>query len=298
MMGSYRKKAFTPVEVLAVVALCLFLLLLVPPVQYRMRGFAFTMTCGSQLSGIGKAILIYANDYEDEFPRAGGRQSPWAARIPDWKAADRYTAYGVTPGTGGGGGASISASFYLLVKYAELAPKRFVCTGDEGVTEFKLAKVRGLPRDFELIDAWDFGPEPPKHVSYAYHIPFGLYALTNTSDPNLAVAADRNPWMASSFTPARDFGRFQPDIAPFNGTTGAALQGNALAHKGDGQNVLFVDSHVEFAKRAYCGIEDDNIYTSWDGADQVRGLPAQFGSAPAHRRDSLLVNDPAVTEPK
>ena len=30
------------------------------------------MPCGTDLSGIGKAILIYSNDYQDELPRAGG----------------------------------------------------------------------------------------------------------------------------------------------------------------------------------------------------------------------------------
>lgn len=249
------------------------------------------------MQGIGKAILIYANDFEDEFPRAGGRQSPWAARIPDWKASDRYTAYGVTPGTGEGGGGSISASLYLLVKYAEELPKSFVCTGEKKqTTEFDLARVRGLPRGFELIDAWDFGPDPPKHVSYAYHMVYGSEKLSNGSEPGMAILSERNPWMASPFARARDFARFQPDIAPFNGTTEAALKGNALAHHGDGQNVLFVDSHVEFSKRAFCGIDDDNIYTSWDGADKVRGLAATFGSVPAGANDSLLVNDPAVAK--
>jgi len=294
MVERYRKRAFTPVEVLAVVALCLFLLLLVPPVNYRMRGSAFRMTCGTNMSGIGKAMLIYANDYEDEFPRAGGPGSSWAVRTPDWKARSSFEAFNRALHAPMGGQASISASLYLLVKYEEAMPKWFVCKNDEGVTEFRLARVRGLPRDFELIDAWDFGPEPPKHVSYAYHMVYGPDKLTNRSDAGMAILSERNPWIASPFAKARDFARFTPDIAPFNGTTEAALRGNALAHQGDGQNVLFVDSHVEFAKRPYCGIDDDNIYTSWDGDDKVRGLPAGFGSVPADATDSLLVNDPAV----
>jgi prepilin-type processing-associated H-X9-DG protein len=294
MVERRRTKAFTLVEVLVVAFLCLFLLVLVPPVLYRPRSYAFGMTCGAKLAGIGKAMLIYANDYEDVFPRAGGRQSPWVARVPNWKAADRCTAYGIIPGSGEGGRVSISASLYLLVKYAEVLPKSFVCTGEEKVTEFDLAKMRGLPKDFELIDAWDFGPEPPKHVSYAYHMVYGQEELTGSGNPGMAILSERNPWMDSPFAQARDFALFTPDIAPFNGTTQAALRGNAQAHHGDGQNVLFVDSHVEFAKRAFCGVDDDNIYTSWDGADKVRGLPAQFGSVPAGPTDALLVNDPPI----
>jgi len=54
-----------------------------------------------------------------------------------------------------------------------------------------------------------------------------------------------------------------------------------------------MDGHVEFVKRSSCGVDDDNIYTSWKGDDKVRGEPARFGSTPAHCDDSLLVNDPA-----
>jgi hypothetical protein len=63
---------------------------------------------------------------------------------------------------------------------------------------------------------------------------------------------------------------------------------------GYGQQVLYLDSHVEFNKRACAGPWDDNIYTYWDGNDRARGLPPKLGSAAAGPSDSLLVNDPAV----
>jgi len=68
--------------------------------------------------------------------------------------------------------------------------------------------------------------------------------------------------------------------------------GNTFAHRGEGQNVLFVDDHVTFQKRPYCGVKKDNIYTSWDGSDIKRGRPPTLTSQPADRLDSLLVNDP------
>jgi len=169
-----------------------------------------------------------------------------------------------------------------------------VCTQDKGVREFKLARVRGLPVGFELIDAWDFGPEPPKHVSFAYHMVLGSDKLTTDSDPGMAIAAERNPWIASPFGKARDFSKFQPDISPFAGTSEMARQGNAIAHKGDGQNVLFLDTHVEFAKRSYCGVGDDNIYTAWKGDDKARRNPAKFGCVPADPKDSLLSTTPPL----
>ena len=58
------------------------------------------------------------------------------------------------------------------------------------------------------------------------------------------------------------------------------------------QKVL--DSHVNFEKRPFCGINDDNIYTCWDGENIQRGVPPVMGSAPKDKLDSLLVNDPAL----
>jgi predicted nucleic acid-binding Zn ribbon protein len=248
------------------------------------RMTAYRMTCGVNLSRIGKAMLIYANDYKDELPRAGGRGTIWHPKINNWQADNRISAYGLQPDATGGQ-ASISASFYLLIKYAEIVPKSFVCTNDKGTTEFKPTEY-GVG-DKNLIDLWDFGPEPWKHCSYAYHIPYGSYALTTSSEPGMAVAADRNPWLATGKLKARNFSLFNPD-----GDIKQQKAGNSLVHQEDGQQVLFMDTHVYFEKRAFCGINDDNIYTFWDGSDIRRGAPPNLGSQPMDRRDSLLVHDP------
>jgi len=295
-----RRKGFTLVELLVVIAIIALLMGILMPALARVRQLAFRMTCGTNLSGIGKAMLIYANDYEDELPRAGGRNTTWGATA-NWMAASRNTAFGLAA-DGTGGSATISSCFYLLVKYAEVTPKSFICKGDAGTSEFKLSDQANVPTNFELIDAWDFGPttESQKHCSYTYHIPFGLYALTTSNEPGFAVAADRNPWIVSPAAAAQDFTQFKPDVT-YGGTMGTsdqAKKGNAIAHQNDGQNVLFLDGHVEFAKRSYCSIEDDNIYTlSRDTTNgDILGLVPTYSTslAPANRKDSLLVHDPDV----
>ncbi len=247
------------------------------------RSVALTMVCGSNLSRIGKAMLMYSNDYDNEFPRAGGKNSVWSNHTPNWRADSRFVAYSLNA-DGTGGRATISSSLYLLVKYEQVEPKRFVCKQDSGTTEFKPAKYGA--RNKELIDLWDFGPEPAKHCSYSYHMPYGPYALTTSYRPGMAVAADRNPWQDSPFAKARDFHTFNPD-----GDRKTAIAGNAIAHQGFGQNVLLVDSHVSFEKDSFCGINDDNIYTYWDGPDIRRGAIPNLKSQPAGRLDSMLVND-------
>jgi hypothetical protein len=264
---------------------CVLLMLIAYLIPVRMVGYAYRMTCGSNLSSIGKAMLIYANDYEDELPRAGGRGTVWQPKINNWQASDRISAYNLQP-DGTGGAASISASFYLLIKYGELSPKPFVCTHDKGTTEFKAAEY-GV-RDKELIDLWDFGPEPWKHCSYAYHMPYGLYALTTSSEPGMAVAADRSPWIKSPAAHPKNMVYFNP-----SGTIEQQKYGNSISHQEDGQNVLFMDAHVYFEQRSYCAIKDDNIYTFWNGGDIRRGgAPVVGGSEPKDRKDSFLVHDP------
>ena len=66
---------------------------------------------------------------------------------------------------------------------------------------------------------------------------------------------------------------------------------NEITHQENGQSVLFVDTHVGFEKSPFCGVDEDNIYTSWDGADIRRGSPPTLYSMPKDRLDSLLVHD-------
>lgn len=285
-----KKKGFTLVELLVVIAIIALLMGILMPALARVRQIAFRMVCGTNLSGIGKAMLIYANDYEDELPRSGGRTSVWSSQIPQWDALNRFNAYGVSA-AGEGGQATITSCFYLLVKYAEVTPKSFICKGDSGVTEFKPADYGAGNRD--LIELWDFGPytdessNPMSHCSYSYHMPFGLYALTTSSEPGMAVAADKNPWMDSPGAEGKAFpGSFNPD-----GGKEAVQYGNAVTHQEDAQNVLFLDIHVGQEKRPFCGINDDNIYTYWDGGDIRIGAAPVIGSEPMDRLDSLLVQD-------
>jgi prepilin-type N-terminal cleavage/methylation domain-containing protein/prepilin-type processing-associated H-X9-DG protein len=289
-----RKKGFTLVELLVVIAIIALLMGILMPALARVRQIAFRMVCGTNLSGLGKAMLIYSNDYDDEFPRAGGRNSEWSGRIADWLATNRFAAYGLGS-DGSGGQATITSSFYLLVKYAEVTPKSFICKGDSGTTEFKPVDYENVG-DLELIELWDFGDasidgrEPTTHCSYSYHMPYGLYALTTSSEPGMAVAADRNPWINSPAAQAKTMN----GPPPFNpeGDKDSVNVGNAISHQEDGQNVLFMDGHVDFERQSFCGVNDDNIYTWWNGGDvRMGGIPEVPNSEPQDRTDSLLVND-------
>jgi prepilin-type N-terminal cleavage/methylation domain-containing protein len=302
-----KRKGFTLVELLVVIAIIALLMGILMPALARVRQLAFRMTCGTNLSGIGKAMLLYANDNDDELPKAGGRTNTWVPALgPGWIAPLRQAAYGITNNTGK---TTVTSNFYLLVKYAEVTPKQFVCKGESDTREFTLAEVTGTTTaDITLTDAWDFGPgtsptQTYTFCSYSYHHPFSNYALTTTHEPTMAVAADRNPWMtvAAERGDNMAFTNFIPDEDKIAGTAGSsesAKVGNSDAHQLEGQNVLFLDSHVSLEKRSYCGTEMDNIYTVASPAAAkttalyYTGMPFNgIAQKPINRKDSFLVNE-------
>ena len=244
------------------------------------RGTAINMYCGTNLSGIGKAMLIYANDYGDALPRAGGRNSTWGTSVA-YNAANRMQAYAIGP-NGTGGSAAISSSLYLLVKYAEVTPRSFICPQDRNVSQF-------VAPNQDLVQLWDFGSEPWKHNSYAYQMPYSAIALTTSDNPATPIAADRNPWMPSPGWGVKNFSAFNPD-----GNRASVMAGNSFPHQDEGQNVLYLDTHMTFENSSSCGINMDNIYSSWNGSDIHKGKPPKIGYQPVSKIDSMLVNDPPL----
>jgi prepilin-type processing-associated H-X9-DG protein len=111
----------------------------------------------------------------------------------------------------------------------------------------------------------------------------------------MPLVADRNPWLRSPGHKANSLAGFKPDLSAYKGTAEQGRQGNSLSHKGDGQNVLFVDGHVAFQERSYCGLDNDNIYLISEVPTQgsPKGwAPAPGRATPSNLRDSVLVHDP------
>ena len=165
-----KRKGFTLIELLVVIAIIALLMGILMPALNKARQLAIRLLCGTNLSGISKAMAIYAAENEDEWPRAG-IGTTWSKNgiIFDWfpmrNPDDRYKAFGVTSPPGvipiAPHEATITSSLWLLVKFAKVTPKQFVCMGD-GAREWKPTRrdrwfrtLRG--RSYRL--GWDFGCE-------------------------------------------------------------------------------------------------------------------------------------------
>lgn len=290
--SEHTTRGLTRTDTLAIAVICLLLLILLPVLSATPREGAFRRLCEMNLSEIGKTMLLYANDHRDALPRVGDPNTVWGPtgrwERPLWNLPQRPSRTANS--------ASISSCFYLLVRYYELPTWLFVCRADTGTSEYvppTLDKADPI-RPLRLL--WDFGSphEAYRHCSYSYHMPYGPFPLTTARNPKLAVAADRNPWIAGPTQEPGSIHVFKPDMSPFYGTAEQAKEGNSRTHGFEGQNVLFLDGRVTFERRAYCAVDQDNIYTK---SQDPKG-PSPIGTAPerstqpANEHDSVLVHDP------
>lgn len=304
-----KKKGFTLIELLVVIAIIAMLLAILMPALGKVKQLAMRLVCGTNLKGMGTAVNVYAFDYDDSYPEAGGRgdnlwatvgtgTNPKSSTTLNWDLPN-YDWLGVD-------NVSVSASLFMLVREADVGTKSFVCKSSD-----QQAFVNELTTDVDLVELWDFGgltdpadQTPAKCQSYSYQFPYGSFSVDGTSPASAAVMADRNPWFDEKLdrgTPADSSDMGKVDLIDW--TDGAAKYkvqaGNAEAHGREGQNVLFNDGHVEFSKRPDIATQNDNIYTAQDitaNADNNRRMGVkQFDVGPTayvtNGDDTFLVSD-------
>ncbi len=131
--------------------------------------------------------------------------------------------------------ASNSAGLFKLISSGYESPTAFLCPATGG----QPFAVKSGMVDFPGQD----------NVSYSYQHNLGPKGLRR-SDPALAVAQQHMVILADS-TPVFVNGKFRSDRVD------SPISDN---HNRRGQNVLFLDMHVEFAKDSRAGVGGDQIY--------------------------------------
>jgi hypothetical protein len=287
-----KRKGITRIELLVVIAAIALLAGVCVTTAGRAKIYDDRVLCVLNLKGIGKAMLLYSQDNDGNFPVAGGPGARWSefgainniGWLKGWPEERTF-------GAPGKNRATITSCFYLLVRYGLAEPEEFVCDGDEAMV-FRLSLFKIAPSS--IYETWDFGDGaqvwPGACCSYSYHMPFSFpdpreegregtltnFAINKKSRENSPVCADRNPFLDEHLT-----------------DTGPSFGENAYAHKEEGQNVLYKDMRVVFERDALVGISKDNIWTYYDpntGTDQPPEFIGDEGP-PFTTRDSYLVNE-------
>jgi len=263
---------FTVWELVCIIVVIALLFALLMPSLSRVRTISSRVVCGTNLKGLGTAMTVYANDYGDRFPQLPGG-GPWAKQL-----GFDYSAEKVDLGPGGehaGAGRTVSASWYILIRHADVSPKSFVCPA-AGQEPFG---GRYIVYNRDIVQMWDFGNNPYRHVSYAMHLPYGRFPANAQRSSSFAVAADMSPWFINGdiVPPGKD-GRLpqlslDDDRSSSFGYRSGRRAANSPNHAGstdrggEGQNVLFGDGHTSYHERPDVGIANDGIYTRWPRED-------------------------------
>lgn len=267
-----RSKAFTLVELLTVMTIIALLVAILLPSLRQAVWSARKGACQGNLKGAVSALVQYAGEYTGVLPSRGF--GPGTVR---------FDVIGQDVRLEKDSADSNSRNLFLAVRLKSITPEILICPEANDSLAGLSDHLTGKPYyDFNVGN----GGYRNK-LSYSYHLQFRDrdastkgYPLGMTSDTRMAVLADRNPFLEYPGPPV-DSGWAANFLPPGSGT-------NSPNHNGRGQNVGFLDGHVEWFNRPTAGPNEDNIYTIWAGTEKQNGTITET-SMPQGDLDSFLV---------
>jgi len=319
-------RAFSVIELLMILFLVALLISILLPSLSRARQLAKRAVCAANARGLGQGFWIYANDYDEWFPRHYYRDveegadttKPHHVRwVGTMGSSDALRVSEQTSPTKSPEASHPSRSLFLSITLGNAMPATFVCPSS-GDREDELrnygpdageAAARASQPGFNRFDFLGYD-----RLSYGYQLPYGAAGKPRMSlDPRVVILADKGPYYQAGqpglegTDTRRDAlaGKKPPELSGQDADVLASLRDadrwrayNSRNHRGEGQNTLYGDGHVEFAKTPFAGLNFDNVYTIQAAGPQGGELKAAAGGTvpgaderlgPRSDKDTFLV---------
>lgn len=298
-------KGLTRAEGIVLAALGMLFLAFIPTVfaqtDARAREMSNRAICSANLRGIGQSMAVYGASEDDMYPclpptSATTYDASFKADVIEAASPDAATEtlfldkkYGNQP----------DAALWMLVENGSVAPKQFMCRSDA---------FAGQPSKSTATLAVDgkdgyFGNfQSGKSISYSVAFYWteneqGKPAIArfwhNDADASLPIMSDAAPYMVpKAAAPSTQPMGSHPQKAEETHLSVNAT--NSPNHDRDGQNVVYDDNHVDFARSPLAGQNKDSIWGIRKDAKAGQGgeeVPIEAGKLPHPPRDEPGVTD-------